>query len=245
MKTNWYSMVSQIQAHRNDPQPVEYSLGGSFFCGEWFIVTKDVLIPRFETGTLIKKVSSLQSPVPRNIRVLDLGTGCGNIAIILAKRLGSKIYAVDISEEALDVARENARLHGMESLIEFYKSDWYSGLDILPVDIIVSNPPYISEEEWDSLPRDVKDYEPRIALWGGRDGLEHYRKIISGAKKILVPGGRIVLEIGYNQAEAVKNLLEGFKEIEIIKDQFGNPRVVSAKNESNHKITQAFCSPLI
>lgn len=217
-------MVSQIQARRNDPQPVEYLLGGSFFCGEWFIVTPDVLIPRFETEILIDYVIKKT----QYLRILDLGTGSGNIAIILTKRLGCKVYAVDISQEALSIAKRNAKMHGVEDLVEFYKSDWYSGLDIAPVDFIISNPPYVSEEEWDSLPEDVKDYEPRIALWGGRDGLKHYRKIISGAKKMLIPGGRIVLEIGYNQAEDVKKLLEGFRDIEVINDQFGNPRVVTA-----------------
>lgn len=228
MKINWYSMVSQIQAERSDPRPVEYILGGTFFCGEWFIVSPDVLIPRCETETLVEKSETPCLPAGRRnpkaeTRILDLGTGCGNIAIILAKRFGCKVYAVDISDRALDIARRNARMHGVEDKVEFYKSDWYLNLDIEPVDIIVSNPPYITEDEWDSLPIEVREYEPRVALCG-----MHYNKIISGAKKMLVPGGRIILEIGYNQVSLVKGLLEGFKDIEVTDDCFGNPRVVCA-----------------
>lgn len=231
MKTNWYSMVSRIQAHRNDPKPLEYILGGSFFYGEWFIVTPDVLIPRIETETLVNYViCNLQSIICnlKNIRILDLGTGSGNIAIILAKRLGCKVYAVDVSEGALGIARKNAKMHGVEDLVEFYKSDWFDEIRIEPVDLIVSNPPYISEEEWDSLSGDVKDYEPRIALWGGKEGLEHHKKIISGARNMLVPDGRIVMEIGYNQADSVCELLKDFGDVEIISDQFGNSRIISA-----------------
>lgn len=234
MKTNWYSMVSQIQAHRNDPKPLEYILGGSFFCGEWFIVTPDVLIPRIETETLVNYVLSKSAIRPDvtsgqfEIRILDLGTGSGNIAIILAKKLGYKVYAVDVSEGALGVARKNAKMHGVEDLVEFYKSDWFDELKIEPVDLIASNPPYISEEEWNSLSGDVKDYEPRVALWGGKEGLEHYKKIISGARNMLVPDGRIVMEIGHNQAEYVKRLLQGFRDIEVIYDNFGNSRIISA-----------------
>lgn len=238
MKTNWYSMVSQIQVHRNDPVPLQYILGGTFFCGEWFIVNQGVLIPRMETELLVEYVlRETRNPThaPRgypaetrgDIRILDLGTGCGNIAIILAKRLDCVAYAVDISDEAINVARQNARMHSVEDKVRFYKSDWCSDLDIEPIDIIVSNPPYIAEEEWDFLPMEVKNYEPRIALWGGKRGLEHYKKIISSAKEMLIKNGRIAFEVGYNQAETVRELLEGFKEIEIVKDCYGNKRVVS------------------
>lgn len=227
MKRNWYNMVSQIQANRCDPGPVEYILGGSFFCGEWFVITPDVLIPRQETETLIEVTRSHAKGRPE-IRILDLGTGCGNIAIILAKKLNCRVYAIDISLKALGVAKRNTKLHGVEDRIEFYKSNWYNELDIGPVDIIVSNPPYIAEEEWERLPEEVKNYEPQIALRAGENGLGHYKRIISGAKKMLVSGGRIVLEIGYNQAEAIKKLLDGFRDIEVIKDCYSNNRVVSA-----------------
>lgn len=242
MKRNWYNMVSQIQVNRCDPMPVEYILGGSFFCGEWFIITPDVLIPRQETETLVEYTIKKSETTRRGTRisgsgypdlksefkVLDLGTGCGNIAITLAKKLNCKVYAIDISLKALGVAKRNTKLHGVEDRIEFYKSNWYNELDIEPVDIIVSNPPYIAEEEWERLPEEVKNYEPQIALKAGKDGLDHYKRIISGAKKMLVSGGRIVLEIGYNQAEAIKKLLDGFRDIEVIKDCYSNNRVVSA-----------------
>lgn len=219
-------MVSQLQARLDNPYPLEYILEETLFCGEWFLVTQDVLIPRPETEVLANCV--LQS-AGDGVRILDMGTGCGNIAVISAKRLNCEVIATDISEKALLIANKNAIIHRVDNKIKFIKSDWYNSLDIEPADIIVSNPPYIAEEEWDSLPPEVKDYEPRIALWGGKGGLESYGKIISGAKKMLKPDGRIIMEIGCNQAEQVSGLLDGFKEIEVIKDSYGNNRVITAK----------------
>jgi release factor glutamine methyltransferase len=215
----------------NEPCPLEYILEGTLFCGEWFVVRPGVLIPRMETELLLEyvleKVKS-EKVKGKSVKVLDLGTGSGNIAIMLAKKVDCHICAVDISDLALKIAKENAILHKVENKINFYKSNWYDDLDVSSFDVIVSNPPYVAEEEWDSLPVEVRDYEPKAALLAGRQGLDGYKKIIEGAKKNLVPGGRIVLEIGHNQAELVKNLLDEFKEIEVIKDQFGKDRIINA-----------------
>jgi len=232
MKKNWYSMVSHLQAQLNELQPLEYILEGSLFCGEWFVVRPGVLIPRMETELLVECViekAKRQKDKSKTVGVLDLGTGSGNIAVILAKKINCNVYAVDISDSALKIAKENAVLHRVDNKIEFIKSEWYKNINIKPVDIIVSNPPYIGEEEWDSLPLEVKDYEPKIALLSGKDGLDSYKNIISGAKKMLISDGKIILEIGYKQAESVKKLLlEDFRDIEIIKDQFGNDRIITA-----------------
>ena len=238
MKTNWYSMVSRIQAHRNNPRPVSYVLGGSYFCGEWFLVSPEVLIPRKETELLVNYIINIagnRNLPPAGLRVLDLGTGSGNISVILAKRLDCAVYAVDIRAGALAIARRNARMHEVENKIKFSQSDWGSGMDIEPVDIVVSNPPYIGDEEWDLLPPEVKDFEPHIALRGGRRGLQHYGKIIDGADRWLLPGGIIVLEIGPKQAGDVEVLMKGFTDIRVIADQYNNPRMISGvkKNGSN------------
>jgi len=222
-------MVSRMQARRDSAEPIEHILGGTVFCGEWFIVTKDVLIPRAETEMLVDFVMNALCSMPYAPRVLDLGIGSGCIAVMLAKKLNCHVVAVDISDKALNVAKQNAKMHGVSEKIEFIKSDWYEGLEIERVDIIVSNPPYIAEEEWGEIPEEVKQYEPKSALLAGEKGLDCYKAIISGAIKHLVPGGRIVLEIGYKQADLVKGLLkETFKDMEVIKDQYGNDRVVSA-----------------
>ena len=223
-------MVSQIQVHRNNPQPVPYVLGGSYFCGEWFLVSPEVLIPREETELLVNKIINIagkRKSITGRLRILDMGTGSGNISVVLAKRLDCIVYAVDIKEEALDIARRNARMHGVENKIEFCRGDWYAGINIEPVDIVVSNPPYIADEEWDLLPPEVRDFEPRIALRGGSKGLEHYGKIIAGARKLLVPGGVIMLEIGPRQADDVKDLMKGFTGIKVTADQYNNPRIIS------------------
>jgi release factor glutamine methyltransferase len=229
-------MVSHLQAQLNDPYPLEYVLEGTLFCGEWFVVRPSVLIPRLETELLVEytiRKAKIQNPKSETITILDLGTGSGNISIMLAKKLDCKVYAVDISDAALKIAKENAILHRVDNKIEFHKSDWYKDLAIDPVDIIVSNPPYIAEGEWDSLPVEVKDYEPRMALFAGEDGLNSYKDIISGAQKMLVSGGRIVLEIGHKQAKSVKKILDGFKEVEIIKDHFGNDRIITGIKWTN------------
>lgn len=163
--------------------------------------------------------------------ILDIGTGSGNIAILLTKRsLSCKIVALDASDEALSVAGENAEAHDVSGRIEFVKSDLYSGIEGRKFDIIVSNPPYIPTWEIETLSEAVKS-EPRAALDGGDDGLAYYNKIISLAPGFLKDGGYIILETGYNQSLKVKDILgsNGFNAVEVSKDPWGVARVIEAR----------------
>ncbi len=159
--------------------------------------------------------------------ILDIGTGSGAIAITLSLEVDAEVFAVDISEKALAVAKTNAKNLGAK--VRFFKSNIFSALKDIKFDYIISNPPYIKSDVIEQLDEEVKNFEPKIALDGGKDGLEFYRKIISGAGQYLKTGGKLFFEIGYDQAESVSKLLSAdFENIEIFKDYGGNDRVVSA-----------------
>lgn len=205
--------------------PVQHLTGVQDFMGFTFKVNEHVLIPRQDTEVLVEEVLK----VSKGKKVLDMCTGSGCIVISLAK-LGQleSATAVDISTEALKVARENAA--SLEAEISFVESDLFEKVEGL-YDIIVSNPPYIESEEVDKLAPEVKDHEPRLALDGTEDGLYFYRKIIEEADKYLTENGAIFFEIGYNQGEAVSELLraKGYQDIKVIKDLPGLDRVVAGK----------------
>ena len=205
--------------------PVQYLTGMQDFMGFTFKVNEHVLIPRQDTEVLVEEVLK----VSKGKKVLDMCTGSGCIVISLAK-LGQleSATAVDISTEALKVARENAA--SLEAEISFVESDLFEKVEGL-YDIIVSNPPYIESEEVDKLAPEVKDHEPRLALDGTEDGLYFYRKIIEEADKYLTENGAIFFEIGYNQGEAVSELLraKGYQDIKVIKDLPELDRVVAGK----------------
>jgi release factor glutamine methyltransferase len=211
-----------------------------------FRVTRDVLIPRQDTEALVGAVIAYAGKLPGKhagnekvgafISILDMGTGSGCIAVSLAKYImNCRVTAVDISEEALDIARFNAANNGVQNKIDFKKSDLFSELGPMGInkrfDIIVSNPPYIPSGEINNLQKEVKEHEPVIALDGGTDGLNFYRSIIAGAPAYLKPGGGLLaLETGYNQAEAVCRLMKrDFCGIEVINDLSGIGRVVMGK----------------
>lgn len=211
--------------------PLGLVLGKSNFYGRDFAVTNDTLIPRMDTEVLIEKVIETikndynNGSVPT---ILDIGTGSGAIAITLKKETISTVYAVDVSEKALAVAKQNAKNLDVE--VTFFHSDLFKEIESLKVDIIVSNPPYIKTDIIETLDKEVKDNEPILALDGGKDGLYFYKKIISEAKNHLNSGGRIFFEIGFDQGQDVKNLLEtDFENVEIIKDYSLNDRVVCGK----------------
>ncbi|MBL7069320.1 MAG: peptide chain release factor N(5)-glutamine methyltransferase [Candidatus Omnitrophica bacterium] len=205
------------------------------FLGLDLHTTKETFIPRPETELLVEVclgvMQELQADSP--LHILDIGTGTGNIAIPLTKiRRDCKIVALDKSEEALAVAGKNAEKFGVLDKIEFVTSDIFSSLArARKFDIIVSNPPYVSTWEIATLSDCVKD-EPRMALDGGEDGLDFYRRIIADAPGFLKGPGCLIMEIGYNQSFYVKRLLEEarFKDIEIFKDSSGIDRVIKAKN---------------
>ncbi len=204
--------------------PLEYVVGTANFYGYELKVNKNVLIPRPETEQLAEEVIS-EAKVAH--KILDIGTGSGAIAIAVKKQTNAEVVAVDVSGKALRVAKHNAKLHNAD--IKFIKSNLFSKLAGQQFDIIVSNPPYVTNAEYAHLDRTVKDYEPKLALYGGGDGLDFYRKIILDAPKHLKNGGKIFFEIGYSQASEVKKLLKNhFKDIVIKKDLEGQDRMVIA-----------------
>jgi release factor glutamine methyltransferase len=213
--------------------PVAYLVGTRDFYLLSFEVTPAVLVPRPETETLVLEALGYLKPVDAP-EVLDLGTGSGCIAISIAhQKKDALVTAVDVSPDALAVAKRNAIKHGVAERIEFLQGDLFTTLaDGTMFDLIVSNPPYIAPGEFAALAADVREHEPRIALDGGPDGLAFYRRIAAGVEPFLKPGGRLLMEIGYTQDEAVRSILAARPELEVgptIKDMGGQPRVVQAK----------------
>jgi len=209
-------------------EPIQYIVGETEFYGLPIRVTRDVLIPRPETEHLVEKVLELAANI-KATKIAEVGTGSGAIAIALAHKMPyARITAADISEPALAVARANARRN--EVAIRFLHGDL-----LTPVrgklDIVVSNPPYVATADRAQLSVEVRDYEPELALFAGDDGLDIYRRLIPAAFDALVPGGYLVLEIGYGQSQAITNLLtsSGFEKIEFLPDLQGIPRVASAQ----------------
>ena len=193
-----------------------------------FKVTPDVLIPRPETEILCENAVNMIRFELKGT-VLDLCTGSGCIAVSVAKYTRARVTAADISTDALDIARENAAKNMVR--IDFVESDMFENING-SFDIITSNPPYIPTRELQELMPDVKDYEPRIALNGGADGLKFYRKIAQNAPSHLNPGGALILEIGCDQADGVTEMLSqkgGFNNIRTIKDYAGLDRVIIAR----------------
>lgn len=218
--------------------PLQYIVGEWEFMGLKFIVNENVLIPRQDTEVLVETairiIENEYGQDEQTIDILDMCTGSGCIAVSLSKSCKNlNITAVDLSEEALSVARENADINETGN-IRFLCSDLFQKLgdDVNEVyrkfDIIISNPPYINTKDIDSLMPEVKNYEPRMALDGDEDGLRFYRNIIFQSKNYLKPKGCILFEIGCEQGEAVREILEKnqFKGIDIIRDLSGHERVI-------------------
>ncbi|MFA5338979.1 MAG: peptide chain release factor N(5)-glutamine methyltransferase [Candidatus Omnitrophota bacterium] len=214
--------------------PVQYITGEAEFMGFDFDVNPSVLIPRPETEILVERVLTLMEREGiTEPSILDLGTGSGAIAVSLTKLSPScKIVASDVSEEALEVGRENAAANGVGDRIKFVLSDLFERIPgRRKFDLVISNPPYIPSEDYDSLPPEVRS-EPRIALDGGLKGLEFYKRIIPDAAKRLNRGGYLVLEIGYGQAREINDLLASsgsYADVEILKDYNDIDRIVFAK----------------
>ena len=207
--------------------PLQYLTGEQDFCGLSFLVSPDVLIPRFDTEILVLEAEKLLKP---EMEALDLCTGSGCIAITLKKSVpGIFVAASDISLPALRIAKENAKRNG--AIVRFVESDLFLKIDGR-FDVIVSNPPYIPTGEIASLMPEVRDFEPKLALDGKEDGLSFYRTIISESRQYLKPNGFLLLEIGCGQGAAVSALMEqaGYREVEIIKDLAGLDRVVKGGN---------------
>lgn len=206
--------------------PLQYIIGEQEFMGLRFKVNSNVLIPRQDTETLVEQVLKIVKP---GMKVLDLCTGSGCVLISVLKNAPELTgMGSDISKAALFVAKENAKLHEVDA--EWVRSDLFDNITET-FDVIMANPPYIPTGEILSLMPEVRDFEPENALDGGADGLDFYRKIAGQVKDYLNPGGYVYMEIGYDQGEAVSELMRnaGFTEVEVIKDLARNDRVVKGK----------------
>ncbi len=207
-------------------KPVSKILGYRSFWGRDFEINENVLDPRGDTETLIELILDCKFD-----NMLELGTGSGAIAItVLAERPEVTCVATDISEYALKTASKNSKRHGVENRLKLLHSNWFEKISG-SFDVIVSNPPYISSEEYAQLSAEVVKYDPKISLTLGGDGLEAYREILSRALEKLSKNGHIFLEIGYTQANAVEHLFReaGFQQIKVHKDLGSRDRVISAK----------------
>lgn len=206
--------------------PLQYIIGEQEFMGLRFKVNSNVLIPRQDTETLVEQVLKIVKP---GMKVLDLCTGSGCVLISVLKNAPELTgMGSDISKTALLVAKENAKLHEVDA--EWVRSDLFDNITET-FDVIMANPPYIPTGEILPLMPEVRDFEPENALDGGADGLDFYRKIAGQVKDYLNPGGYVYMEIGYDQGEAVSELMRnaGFTEVEVIKDLARNDRVVKGK----------------
>ena len=224
----------EMIAKRSNRIPLQHITDSQEFMGLPFYVNKNVLCPRQDTECLVEetmKVISEKEYGNSFIQVIDMCTGSGCIAISLMKLVNKKIFvtAVDLSLDALEVAKKNAENNRV--IIEFVHSDLFENVENILYDVIVSNPPYIRTKDIDELMDEVRLHEPLMALDGHKDGLYFYKEITKKSKKYLCNGGYILFEIGYDQAEAVKAILEknGFDDIEVIKDLAGLDRVVKGR----------------
>jgi release factor glutamine methyltransferase len=211
-------------------EPIQYIFGEAEFYGLTLRVTPAALIPRPETELLVEAVLA-RLPDDQPVRIADIGTGSGAIAIALAHALPhASVTALDLSPEALAIARENARTHTLEARIRFLRSDLLAAVSQEePFDAIVSNPPYVPAEDASTLHPQVRDHEPSLALYAGKDGLELYRRIIPEALALLKPDGLLALEIGHGQRATIAELLAGWRALEFLNDLQQIPRVALAR----------------
>ena len=225
-------------SRRLQREPLCYILGEQEFWSLPFKVTPDVLIPRPETENMIEICLQVERNSGSDFcgKILDMGTGSGVIAIVLARELpGADIVALDISWPALCVARENSRTHKVDEDICFVQSDWLGGIKNKPVfDLVLSNPPYVEHDIFPSLQPEI-NFEPKLALDGGSRGIAEIKRFADLVFSILLPGGWFFMEIGADQADLVINLFSGrqFENINIYEDYAGLPRVFQAGKPDN------------
>ena len=232
LRENEVDIYREWISRRGKFEPLQYIIGRVEFYGMQFKVTRDVLIPRSETEILVEEVINFAKD-KSGLRILDIGTGSGNIPIALAKHLtNAEITSVDVSANAIEVAKENALLNNVESKVEFILSDInYLKIETDLFDIVISNPPYISAEEYPALQKEIVDYEPSIALTDSNDGLNFYRTITEKSKSFLKKEGIIFFEIGKEQFDDVEKILlkNNFLNIKITKDYQQIERVISGE----------------
>ena len=233
-----------LVARRAAGEPTQYLTGKQEFWGLEFEVTPAVLIPRPETEHVIEvalerlgargiKIDMITGAPSPQLRVADVGTGSGCLAVALAHEMPhAEITATDISAAALDVARRNATLQGVVDRVHFIECDLLTGILGAPFDLIVSNPPYVARSDSASLAREVRDHEPHAALFGGPTGVEIYSRLVEQAGVLLRAGGILVLELGYNSADEVREMFHvqrHWANVSITNDLAGIPRVLAAE----------------
>ena len=224
---------SSLEALKEN-KPIQYVIGNVNFYGLKFIVNKNVLIPRFETEELVEHVVEYAKSLNKDkIKILDLGCGSGAIGLTLKSILkDSEVTLVDISKEALEVAKLNANNLNLD--VKFIESDWFSNVKLEKYDIIVSNPPYIRADE--EIEEIVRDNEPSLALYGGVDGLDCYRKILANIKPYLNDKFLIAFEIGESQKEEIYDIVNKYLydvEITCKKDLYGRNRMIFVRNKND------------
>ncbi|MCU1336400.1 MAG: modification methylase, HemK family [Bryobacterales bacterium] len=221
----WWIHYGRYLHQRLQGRPTQQITGVQEFYGRDFRVTPDVLIPRPETEHVIEAALKLRA---RN--VVDIGTGSGAIAITLALETAAHVVGTDISLAALNVAVANGRRLGAS--VQWLACDLASALPSGSFDLVVSNPPYVPASDKTTLQREVRDYEPEVALYGGDDGLDIFRRLVPEAERLLSPGGWLVMEIGYALGDAVSGIIgmtSAWREVEVRPDLAGLPRVIVAR----------------
>ncbi|HSE35979.1 MAG TPA: peptide chain release factor N(5)-glutamine methyltransferase [Blastocatellia bacterium] len=229
-----YRDYLELVERRAAGEPLQYVIGHQEFYELDFIVTPDVLIPRPETEFLIERVMKLAEESERDsLLIVDVGTGSGCIAVTIAKLLpGARLIATDVSPAALTVAQRNAERNRVRDRIEFLEGDLLEPLAERglqgAVDILASNPPYVNQVGRQLLQREVREWEPHEALFGGADGLDFYRRLLAETAPILKPQGYLVLEIGFSQLEAISEIVSGsgLRLCDVTRDLQGIPRVL-------------------
>lgn len=228
-----YSMLLERRFYG---EPIQYITGEAEFYGLIFRVTPDVLIPRPETEHLVEQAITYARDF-QHPRIVDIGTGSGAIAVALAHHLPqARITSIDISEKALVIAKENAARNQVAERIRFLQGDLLMPVERERFDLIVSNPPYVSEADRETLSVEVRDHEPSLALFAGADGLAVYRRLIPAAHEAFLSGGSLLMEIGYGQSDAIRALLaeSDFGQIRFVLDLQGIPRVACATNGADN-----------
>jgi release factor glutamine methyltransferase len=218
---------ARVVARRAAREPIAQITGVREFWGLDFEVTCDVLTPRPETELIVEEALEAFPDRPAAISIVDVGTGSGCLAVALAKEFpAAEIIATDLSEAALAVAARNARRHGVENRIAFVHTDLLPSMQ--PVDLVISNPPYVSPQDAATLPPEVRDFEPHVALFADEDGIQFYRRLFEETIHELLPEGRLIVELGYDQRDRVAELarVHGWRVLKTREDLQGIPRVL-------------------
>jgi release factor glutamine methyltransferase len=228
------SRYDEVIRERARGCPTQYITGHQEFWGLDLLVSPAVLIPRPETEHVVETVLELvkmYEAEPRGkLRLIDVGAGSGCIALALASELPTaEVHACDISEEALEMARVNAARLGLDQRVRFRRSDLLAAYPGEAFDFVVSNPPYVGNAEADKVQKQVREFEPKVAVFSGEEGMDIYRRLVPQAKDALKTGGWFVVEIGFSAEEKVRELLAGWQDVQVTQDLQGIPRVIAAK----------------